>query len=848
MQKAFLIIIIACFSGPFGLYPLEGQTILKGRVVDEETEEPLAFVNIVFNEKGTGTTTNIDGFFSIDSKVFPDFLRLSYVGYEQVTISTSYDDVADLLILTMKRKPYLLEEVTVSPGINPAHQIIEQAFSNRRLNNPEMLSSFSYTSYNKLILTFVPDSILSRLSLPGSPNISIRFAFTGNGQVVEENLLVGTDSLTVEKADSSVIRMREFIEKQHLFLMESVSEREYRRPGRNNEQVIASRVSGFQDPSFSLLATQLQSFSFYEDFISLLDRRYLNPISRGSSSRYSFTLEDSMFTEQNDTLFIISFRPYSNRNFDGLQGVVYINSNRYAVQNVIAEPYKPEGFFTIRVHQNYSFIDNNQWFPYELNTDVIFSRESVSSGSGSTHSLIGIGKSYISNIEINPGLSRRRFNHVELTIARDAHRKTDEFWEKYRIEPLSVKDLKTYHVIDSIGKKANFDRTLGILEALATGYIPWGFMNIDYTSLLDYNYFEGLRPGLRAKTNDRVSRWFSLGGHVAWGSGDKEIKYGGEVLTTIYRPGDVEIRFSYSNDVEEAGNFNFLENNSPFSSENYRRFMIGRMDYVEQYNASFGLRFLRHFKGRLYFNLSEVRTGDNYTYLREGVENNLFRFTEAGLQLRFAYRERFMQTPKGNRISMGTDFPVFWFNYGRGLDYMGGEYGYTRLQAGVFQTFSTKSLGKTSFMVEGGIVDEDVPLQKLFNGKGSFRKFSLEAANSFATMRMLEFVSSQFVSFFFRQNFESLLFRTGKFRPEFVFITNIGFGNLSNLSNHESHLNIPMKAPEKGYYESGLLLNNIYRQFFLGYGIGVFYRYGPYAFNKPVDNLAFKLTFNINLR
>jgi hypothetical protein len=33
----------------------------------------------------------------------------------------------------------------------------------------------------------------------------------------------------------------------------------------------------------------------------------------------------------------------------------------------------------------------------------------------------------------------------------------------------------------------------------------------------------------------------------------------------------------------------------------------------------------------------------------------------------------------------------------------------------------------------------------------------------------------------------------------------------------------------------------------LGYGAGVYYRYGPYAFNKTIDNFAFKLTFTVNL-
>lgn len=842
MQRVLLLFIIASLNGPSGAFLLTGQEIIRGRVIDAETGEPLPFVNIVFNQKGTGTTTSLDGYFSIDTRAQPEFLKLSYVGYEPVTFYRDRVEEAFPAVLSMKRKPYLIDEVTVKPGINPAHRIIEEAFHNRRQNDPERLSSFTYTSYNKLFFTFVPDSILTRINLPGSPNISVRFAFSGNVEEVEKQEV---DTVVNEINDSSTIKMEEFLEKQHLFLMESVSERAYIHPGRNNERVLASRVSGFRDPSFTMLATQLQSFSFYDNFISLLDRRYLNPISRGSTSRYSFILEDSMFTELDDTLFIISFRPYPDRNFDGLRGVVYINSRGYAVQNVIAEPEESHNFFTIRIQQNYTLVNNRQWFPAELNTDIIFGQDNFSAGSGSSYSLVGIGKSYLSGIEIEPDLRTRDFNHVELTIAPDAHRQTEQFWEKFRLEPLSEKDEKTYHVIDSIGEEANFDRSLQVLEALATGYIPWGYVNVDYMSIIDFNHFEGLRPGLKIVSNDRVSERYSLGGHFAWGARDKEIKYGAEAELILYPRGEVKLGVSYKMDVEEAGSFLFQGAQTTLSSENYRRYNIGRMDYVEQSGTSLSFRLMRHFQAGLYFNSSNVKPDDQYIYFENGTENSNFKFTESGLNLRFAFRERFMQTPKGNMISMGTDFPVLWVNYGRGLAILGGDYEYTRIQARLFQTFVTKSLGTTSMVLEGGVVDKNVPLQKLYIGKGNYRHISLEAANSFATMRMLEFASSEFISMYFRQNFESLLFRSGNFRPELVFITNIGYGRLKNPENHH---NISLMSMDKGYFESGILFSNIYRKLIMGYGLGIYYRYGPYSFDRTLDNFAFKLAFNINLR
>jgi hypothetical protein len=835
--KIFFLLITSlgklCFS--------YGQITIHGRVIDQETREPLPFVNIIYNQRGMGTTTSLDGHFTIITAK-ADFLRLSYVGYEPAIVYPGSGEQPFPAVLTMKRKAYQIEEITVKPGINPAHRIIRQAFENRRKNNPEMLSSFSYTSYNKLFFTIVPDSAISRVNLPGSPEISLSFSFAGRSGVDDEQPV--DDDFTVSEADSGDIKMREFFEKQHLFLMESVSEREYRHPGRNNERVVASRVSGFQDPSFSLLATQMQSFSFYDDFISLLDRRYLNPISRGSTSRYSFILEDSMFTERSDTLFIISFKPYPNRNFDGLKGVVYINSNGYAVQNVIAEPAEPTGFFTIRVQQNYVFVDDLQWFPFELNTDIFFGRENVNINSKTSNVLVGIGKTYLSDIVIEPPLRRRDFSHVELTIAPDAHRKTPEFWSIYRNEPLSHKDTMTYHVIDSLGREINLDRGLQVFESLASGYIPWGYLNIDYNSFLDFNYFEGLRPGLRLVTNERVSERFSLGGHFAWGTKDRKFKYGGEAGLLLYRPGDLNLQFSYMKEVDEAGSYSFVDARPLFSSENYRRFNIGRMDFVDRYEASIGFRLMRHFRTRIYYLSSDVLAGDNYLFLSNGTGKNSFNFTEAGIQVRFAYREKFMQTPRGNRISMGTDFPLVWINYGRGLDTGGGGYEYSRVEARIFQSFITKSLGTTSIVIEGGMVDSDVPLQKLYHGKGSYRPVTLEAANSFATMRMLEFASNEFLYIFFRQNFERLLIRSGNFRPEVIFITSLGYGNLEQPENHQ---NIHLKSLEKGYFESGLLMNNIFTKLLTGYGVGLFYRYGPHAFDRTIDNFAFKLSFTLSL-
>lgn len=60
-------------------------------------------------------------------------------------------------------------------------------------------------------------------------------------------------------------------------------------------------------------------------------------------------------------------------------------------------------------------------------------------------------------------------------------------------------------------------------------------------------------------------------------------------------------------------------------------------------------------------------------------------------------------------------------------------------------------------------------------------------------------------------------------------------------------MNFAFKVPEKGYYESGLIIENLLKSGFTGLGIGVFHRYGPYANPEMKDNFVYKLSLSYNL-
>ena len=781
---------------------------ISGRVMNAETGESLAFVNIVINESRQGGATDIDGRFRFDAYQHVDYLKLTYVGYEPVLFHIK--NKAKGLKIFMKKASYELGEVVILPGVNPAHRIINNVVNNRDFNNPEKMRSFSYTSYEKVIFTLDLDSL----------------------RMIDTMLL-----------DTASLEVRRFIDRQDIFIAESVTERKFLYPDRNRENVIATKVSGMKDPIFVFLVSQIQSTSFYKERLNIGRSEYINPISRGSTSKYTFILEDTVYTARNDTVFIISFQPKPNTNFDGLKGMLYINTHNWAIQSVIAEPERDEGPFSIRIQQLYELVDEEQWFPVQLNTDIKIKAIGASVNE-QMYSFVGVGKSYIRNIELNPELVRREFNNIEVDVDPNAHNRSEIYWNRYRTDSLSDRDKQTYAFMDSVGKEVNFDRLAKTFETVMTGKIPVKFIDFDIDKFLRYNQYEGLYLGLGLHTNDRLSRRFKIGGFWGYSFNDMTSKYGGDISAILHRNSELELTAGYFYDVTESGGVSFFDEKTSFlRGEGFRNFLIRRMNMTERTFVALQFVGLRHFKWNIALKSDYKKSYPDYYYGQsvDGVAQlkNDFRFTELSLGFRFAFREKFLRT-KRIKISLGTKYPVVRFQYTHGFEGMlYGEFQYNRFDVKITESFYVKYLGMTSIELKAGYIDGDLPYCNLYNGNGSYRVFTIYATNSFATMRMNEFLSNRYIALYFSHNFGQLLVRSRFFSPEIVLATNIAFGDLNNPSQHH---NVTFKTMEKGYYESGLLLHGLLDLKLYKVGAGVFYRYGPYGYDTPADNFAYKVS------
>ncbi len=845
-------IVLFLFSIFLIIHGYSQESAIEGKVIDKNTGAPLPFVNmIVTGHPQLGATADIDGNFKISAPFQITSLNFSYVGYRDTIfhLTNTSNNIKDLVI-KLQEISHQLKEVRVLPGINPALRIIRTAINNKDKNNPEKVHSFMYDSYNKLYCT---------ADMKGA-----------------NDTVNSLDSVKQQSAQKDTVHRRRhhsvkrILKKQYLFLMESVSERKYLYPGHNYEKVVASRTSGLKDSPFALLAQQLQSFSFYPDNISIFDNEYLNPISDGGIKRYYFIIEDTLYNGK-DSVFVISFNPKSGKNFNAMKGVVYINTNGYAFQNVIAQPIRDDQSMSIKIQQKYEFVPppppspnplegakeiKGQWFPVQLNTDWYYNNSRVSDtaivlSNNSTdpdnehNKLKVVSRSYIKNIVLDTAIRKREFGRVEVEIDKNASDKPEEFWNKYRIDTLSKKEKRTYHVIDSIGKANHFDRKLKWFEALSSGELKIGWLNLDLNKILNYNGYEKFRLGAGLHTNDDVSKFVSIGGYGAYGTGDGTFKYGGD-LGFVFNPyNHVKLDFAYQHDVIGVGTVSFYNNQSLLSTESYYDYFINNMDKMKKGTVSLSFDALRYFQFN-FFGDEQLRTATNsYEFLRSSNPGFFFRndywFTEVGVGFRFAYKENFLKSPLG-MISLGTKYPIIWGNITQGLNnLLDGEYKYTKYDLKISKDFHIPQAGYSSLEVLAGYVQGDVPYTLLYNGKGSYEQYTIAVDNSFETMRLNEFLSSRYVDIFYFHNFQSVLYRHNHFRPELKLVSHAGWGLLDYPA---SHFGITYKTMTKGYYESGIEINNLVKSSIFRIGIGGYYRYGPYSLSKPIDNFVFKFTIS----
>jgi len=148
--------------------------------------------------------------------------------------------------------------------------------------------------------------------------------------------------------------------------------------------------------------------------------------------------------------------------------------------------------------------------------------------------------------------------------------------------------------------------------------------------------------------------------------------------------------------------------------------------------------------------------------------------------------------------------------------------------------------------LQAGWAFGDIPLTHMYsiapnniNRDAILQRITFAGKNSFETMYYNEFFSNRYASLQLRHTFNKVNLAY-KIAPEFSVVTRMAWGEMDNT---EKHIGLPFNTLERGFYESGIEANKIFK----GLGITAFFRYGPYQLPRFDDNLSIKISYFLDL-
>ncbi|REG90747.1 DUF5686 family protein [Flavobacterium aquicola] len=816
---------------------LKAQFQVNGIVKDATTQKALPFASIV-SDDGSSSISDVDGKFNIVSKNKILSLAVSYVGYQKNTTTVIASQLFYKILLQQKTDN--LNEVRIS-NVNPALAIIKKTIENKAENNPrKRLKNFEYKSYNKLIVTANPDSI----------NGSIDSVFVSN-----------SFETYLKKLDSTDYKFKQLVKKQHLFQTEKVSKFQFDGK-RLKETILGTKMAGFKQPVYEILTFNLQSYSIYDPKYELFETKYNSPIADNALNDYNFKLLDTVAVNGRNT-YMIYFKNKKKKKAAGLEGILYVDEINYAVAKAII---RIKGILDISSVHEFEFIPEKYlWFPTVTTFKIV---------KGTNDDDIKIlGGTIEFDGDIEEDLTTRKRNEtdyiyllskttnfdiqytvpvaikkpiVQVEIKDNAINKPESFWTEFRKDSLDSRSEKTYLSLDSISIKKRIESKLNFGRKILTGYLPYSFWDFDLRKILSYNNYEGLRLGIGGTTNDFFSKKYRLEGYAAYGLRDYNFKYNAGASARVDKFSNTWIGASYTDDLRDIASTDYAVDKRAFKIYDPRTINFNTFYRYERWRVALETRIIPKTESVLALAHTFVTPQFDYTYNLNGTSYHSYTMTTATLSIRWNPRSDYMQTPSG-RIETEKRFPKFTLQLTQSIpEVLNNDFSFTKIDFKADYQIKYLNGQRTSLLFEAGSAFGDIPLPQLYsnspnnlNQETIFKRITFAGKNSFETMYFNEFFSSEFMSFQFKHGF-SRIFLFKKIKPSIDFVSRMAWGN---IKSKENHVGLDFKTLNKGFFESGLELNQIFN----GFGLGGYYRYGPNHLSDVKDNIAVKLTFILDL-
>lgn len=783
-----LILLLFVYSLPVA----SQTTTISGKVTDAETNEPVPYVNIGFQHSLFGTISENDGSFYLSVAKATDTLIISSLGYEVEHIYVLRGQI-QYFDIKLTPKSISLEAVVVTPGENPAFEILRKINEHKKQNNPDKLNSFQFKAYTKM-----------------------RLDMNNIDQGFKDSRLLRDFSFVFDYMDSSEVFNKNYLP---LLITETIS-KVYRskNPPVNREVIEAFKISGIENKTVSQFTGKMyQQLNIYDDFIQFFDPGFVSPIAGVGRLYYRYLLEDSAFID-GTWCRKISFRP-KRKQERTFHGFFWVADTSFAIKQVQLRVSSDVNLNLLKdmvATYEYDRINDTTWFLTREDLVIDFNLTEKTYGFFGRKSAVYDSITFDSPV---PGQITKLTTDtylLENEIDRD-----ELYWLQNRKTELSGEDSRVYTMVDSV-KRVPFFKTINTLvNMVSTYYLVMGPVELGpYYTTISGNVIEGTRIRLGGRTSNSFSTKIMLGGHAAYGFGDERFKYGLYLMYMYNTNPRRTSTISYFHDIRQLG-----KSENAFLDDNYLTSVLRRnpnykLTMVDQFNAFYEHEWATGFSNTIKFT-HQTTYATPYIPFNEIIasEDTLTRgsvtSTEITLNAHFAYREKFLWG-KFERKSLGSQYPALDadFTYApKGI--MGSDYEYFRIRFKISDKLETNPLGYLKYRVTMGKVFGTLPylLLKLHEGNETYAYDPL----SFNMMNYYEFVSDRYISLFAEHHFQGFflnripLIRQLNWRE--VISCNILIGKLSEKNIISMEFPEGLSALNEPYYEAGIGIENIFKLF-----------------------------------
>lgn len=696
-----------------GILQAVGQ-VVKGRVTDAATGEPLPGVNVYYQQDRTrGTTTDLSGYYTI--AVRPGELVFSMLGFEQQTFKVTG---SRNLNVRMKEGAQALAEVEIKKKRskyrrkdNPAVEMMRKVIAAKKKSDLRQHDFLSYGKYQKLTLAMneVTEKVFQDDTFKRMPFLKEHVeTCPETGKLILP--------LTVE---------------------ETVSRQIYRKSPQTEKTIIqGARNEGLNelfntgDILTGMVKECFTDVDIYEEEVRLLQYPFISPISTKSAIRfYRYFIVDTVFVDK-DKCFQVDFTPNNPQDF-GFSGTLYImaDSTWRVKRAELGIPHRSDVNFVeqMNIVQEFEPLPSgeqvlvNDKMIVQLTLAKFLQKFQVER------------LTRYSNFDFNPIADRAFKFRGDTHTDPGAMMRDESYWEEQRPEKLSKSESSMDLFVKKLESIKGFNFVLFVAKAFIENFVettadPHKPSKVDIgpvNTVITHNFVEGLRLRASAQTTANLSpHWFAKG-YVAHGFKDHKWKGMGELTYSFnqkdYLPREFPVNnltASYANDImSPSDRFVPTDKDNVFIS--FKWTDVEHMAYYERYNLLYdrewenGLRLNFSFRrerntpaGALFY---QPLDGTGAPSANPLLHKRHITYTEATVGVKFQPGATYVNT-KQRRLPTNLDSPIYSLSHTVGVKGVwGGEYDYNFTEASIYKRFWLNSWGKIDCMLKGGVQWNQVP-------------------------------------------------------------------------------------------------------------------------------------------